>query len=178
MDSYEVRDRFRAELDLSPWEYGIAGGVGWVMARSAVCGMDGYVMVPEDGHPWSREFPRLNLNKMDEIPLRDQLTVHGGLTVVQHPWLGFYTRHPGDVWDYSFDPMGVTRRSLSQNQEQRTWTTARVEREVVALARQVATIGMQHRQRLDSVRWASRVGLSRFKHLDVHERNTNEGEAV
>lgn len=150
-------------------DYTAASNIYWVIARSPMCGMNGYVKIPSEGHPWSGGFPVPSLNKMDEIPVRDQLTVHGGITLAKFPWLGFSTCHPGDYWGYEFDPMRITNRTLSRTQNIREWSTTMVGREAEKLAKQVAMIGQRYQQTQDTLKWAASIGMSRFRHLDVTE---------
>lgn len=171
---YEVRRRFKQDLGmgLSVYDSGEWAGVHWVTARPADgldgYGLNGYVMIPPTGHPWSTAFPKANIKRFDEQPLQQQLDVHGGITLARHPWLGFDTMHPGDIWSYRYDEMGVSRR-YDRGVPSREWSPSTVEREAKKLAGQVAIIGQKYRQRADAVKWASRVGLSRFQHLDVTE---------
>lgn len=164
---FENRRRFLDEVGLEPYQDGGSDRVYWVIARDKVWGMNGYVLVPEEGHPWSDGFPRPDLNRMDAVPLQQQLTVHGGITFARFPWLGFSTTHPGDRWDYDFDPMGIGRRSLSRDMEETYWSPASIARVTEGLAIQVWQIGVLHQKKADTLKWAQRIGKSRFEHLDL-----------
>jgi hypothetical protein len=43
--------------DRQPLAIGVAAGVVWATARGRAYGINGYALIPAEGHPWSRDFP-------------------------------------------------------------------------------------------------------------------------
>src|SRR5574337_258496 len=60
--------------------------------------------------PWSarRTHPWSNRDRMPD-DVDDHVNVHGGITYIDHPWLGFDTGHLGDVWDEARDPFNIAQ---------------------------------------------------------------------
>lgn len=131
--------------------------------------MNGYVLVPES-HPWHEGLDVL----MSEVQVsavkawsrvvNASVSIHGGITEVRPPWVGFHTHHPGDWWPYEYDPMGRCSRRLSKFDALRIWTPEMVERETRGLAMQVAAIGQAWIREQQKVAEAK---MARFRHLDL-----------
>lgn len=135
-----------------PLDMGVADGIVWVTVVGPV-GVNGYAMIPAEGHPWSGELPCDN-----EWDLDDVLDIHGGVTWARHPWIGFDTAHAGDWWPPEYDKSGISNLLLAWDQHIR-WTPEMVTAEAERLAIQVARIGQDHQP-------------DRFQHLGVAECNT------
>lgn len=115
----------------SPLATGIEDGIFWATCRSPAAGVNGYVLVPAEGHAWSNGFGDVELDAV--------LDVHGGVTYAHHPWIGFDTAHAGDVWSSEYDPLGVTGINRKYRLPySREWTPELVAQEAQRLARQIA----------------------------------------
>jgi hypothetical protein len=121
-----------------PLDMGIECGLVWAVARGVGAGVNGYVLIPAEGHPWSAEFP-------DEDHWREP-DVHGGVTCMQHPWLGFDTNHAWDYWPPEYDPYGqcsIYRGSWGADNMLKYWTVDKVAAEAKYLAALVAAVGLR-----------------------------------
>lgn len=164
-----ARDRFVADFEgREPLHIGVVDGVCWVTVLAPTVGINGYAMVPAEGHPWSNGWPVEDAWDLDNV-----LEVHGGVTWINHPWVGFDTAHAWDWWPPEYDKLGMASRFLMVEGAKR-WTPALVAYEARRLAIQVAKIGFQARAQA-SVTLAE-AGSSRFQNLDIAERNTTEGK--
>ena len=95
-------DKFKADFEgREPLHMGVADGVVWATVVAPMVGINGYAMVPAEGHPWSNGWPF-----DDEWELDDVLDVHGGVTWTSHPWIGFDTAHAWDWWPPEYDKLG------------------------------------------------------------------------
>jgi hypothetical protein len=140
-------------------------GVWWVVTNPPSVGMNGYVLIPPEGHPWSDGLPRTGGRPS---PVLDVFDVHGGITLAVFPWLGFSTNHPGDEWSFEYDPLGRTRRFSRYGEPLRRWSPTLVEYEARKLAVQVKMI--------ESDVEVSNTGMSRFRHLDVGPTREGGGQ--
>lgn len=141
-----------------PLEMGVESGIVWAITRAPYMGINGYVMIPPEGHPWSAGIPSWpqKYDEDDEYSYEahgyDAFTVHGGITYgggecmgSDQRWLGFDTAHSGDVWPPEFDPHNgsdICGRGLPWSKE---WTTELVIEEVKSLARQLAAVEVDTR---------------------------------
>lgn len=128
-----------------PIDMGIEEGVVWALAPGGVFGVNGYALIPAEGHPWSNGIPHNTHPEYDyERYATEDLKVHGGITYGESegPWIGFDTAHLGDSWGAEHDPMGMcTRvRSMSPDSYARHWTVDMVREEARSLARQLAAM--------------------------------------
>jgi len=130
--------RFCEEFEREPLAIGVHCGVVWATAESPAVGINGYAMVPE-GHPWSSGFPKPGSDEFGWAPLDEVLTVHGGVTYAQHPWIGFDTAHAWDWWPAAYDKLGISSRYLYADNVTR-WTPEKVIAEAMDLARQVSLV--------------------------------------
>jgi len=115
---------------------GVAEGIVWAVARGPI-GLNGYVRVPDSGHPWSKEFPE------GDWALDEHLNVHGGVTFSDHPWIGFDTAHAGDMWSEEYDTHGITRLTglwTDVGMYGILWNENLVVLETLAMANQLAAI--------------------------------------
>lgn len=110
---------------------GVAEGIVWVVARGPI-GLNGYVRVPDCGHPWSKAFPE------GDWALDEHLNVHGGVTFSEKQWIGFDTAHAGDIWSEEYDTHGITRGYDSLYGI--LWNEDLVVLETLAMANQLASI--------------------------------------
>lgn len=115
---------------------GVAERIVWAVARGPI-GLNGYVRVPDSGHPWSKEFPE------GDWALDEHLNVHGGVTFSDHPWSGFDTAHAGDMWSEEYDTHGITRLTglwTDVGMYGILWNEDLVVLETLAMANQLAAI--------------------------------------
>lgn len=160
-----ARKRFIEDFDeREPLHMGIVDGVVWATTVAPMCGINGYAMVPAEGHPWSNGWPFA-----DSWDLDDVFNVHGGVTYSCHPWIGFDTAHAWDWWPPEYDKLGLSSRFLVVDGSKR-WTPALVAYEARRLAIQVAKIGFDAKAQTSVT--LGEAGASRFQNLDVAERNT------
>lgn len=117
---------------------GVSEGIVWVIARGVV-GLNGYVRVPDNGHPWSKEFPA-DENGWGDWGLDEYLSVHGGVTFAKHPWIGFDTAHAGDNWSAEYDPRGLSDIIGKSSFGGELWTEDKILLETLAMANQLAAI--------------------------------------
>ena len=155
-----AREKFAEDFDKAPLRVGAVGNVAWATCPSPVVGINGYALIPAEGHLWSAGWP-----DDDGFDLDDLITVHGGVTYSQHPWIGFDTAHAWDWWPPEYDRLAMSSRFLVVPDAKR-WTPELVVLEAQMLARQIAKIGNCA---------TSAQGTSRFAHLDVQKLNTREG---
>lgn len=136
-------------FDSEPMDMGVESGIAWAICRGGV-GVNGYVLIPAEGHPWSAGIPYREEDGWNEVcPSEYLLEVHGGITYgggscdgSDPRWLGFDTAHSGDMWDAEFDPHGVCRAGSPWDKQ---WTVELVIEEVRSLARQLASITQEER---------------------------------
>jgi hypothetical protein len=122
-----------------PLLMGVEDGVVWAIVPSPVVGVNGYCMIPAEGHPWSPGFPPDDLD--------DFLDAHGGITYSSHPWVGFDCAHFQDIWPPEYDPYEVTRIAREYcSTWSSEWTPELVIEEAKKLARQIAEIGALEKQ--------------------------------
>lgn len=131
-------------------EMGVEDGIVWAITRAPLVGINGYVLIPPEGHPWSTGIPSEEVVDDDGEHLwntyaTDDLGVHGGITYGGcgggPGWIGFDTAHSGDYWPPEFDQHGMCIRydELGVPWAKR-WTTEMVIEEAKQLARQVAAV--------------------------------------
>lgn len=156
----ETIRRFTQHFGREPLAVGVVDGICWATARSLVVGINGYVLIPAKGHPWSAGFP-------DDFDADTVLDAHGGITWQEHPWIGFDTAHAGDWWAPEYDPRGMSELYQPPGFGAKKWTPTLVQVQAERLAIQVARIGLQ------AARYETQQQPSRFRHLDIiEERNT------
>lgn len=144
----------------SPLEMGVEDGIVWAITRGPLVGINGYVLIPPEGHPWSHEIPSKTVkydHDDDGYEYRqyatEELEVHGGITYGTYGpgggWIGFDTAHSGDCWPPEFDPHGMSDR-YGTVPWSKQWTTQRVIDEAKSLARQIAAIKAEETAELDA----------------------------
>jgi hypothetical protein len=123
-----------------PEQMGIEDGIVWAICRSPLAGLNGYALIPAEGHPWSAGVPTYDTEYGWEEPISERdLQIHGGITYgASGPWIGFDTYHAGDMWAPQYDPTGLTR-SYSDSWD-RHWTIEQIVDEAKHLARQIAAV--------------------------------------
>jgi hypothetical protein len=129
---------------IQPLDMGVEDGIFWATCYAPTVGVNGYVLIPAEGHPWSKGFPT---DGEGDTNLDDFLDVHGGVTYYDHAngtkgiWVGFDTCHAFDVWDAEYDRIGLSTRYRGKPHKwDRHWTPELVAEEAKNLARQVAEI--------------------------------------
>lgn len=129
-------------------EMGVEDGIVWAITRAPLVGINGYVLIPAEGHPWSAGIPHTTVFSGEDYSYEeyatDDLSVHGGITYGGYGgsgWIGFDTAHSGDWWPPEFDDHGMCERydAIGIPWAKR-WTTQMVIDEAKSLARQVAAI--------------------------------------
>ena len=125
------------QFDNPPIDMGIHNDVVWAISASPAVGVNGYAMVPAEGHPWSTGWPKDD----DGWYVDDIIDVHGGVTYRQFPWLGFDTVHAWDIWPDEYNPGGVRMGFAGHPDWNIKWTVEKVIDEVKKLAAQIAQIG-------------------------------------
>ena len=116
--------------DCAPLRIGETCGIAWALLASPAVGVNGYVLIPAEGHPWSGGLP---------AGFDRHLDVHGGLTYQQFPIIGFDTGHGYDYWPPEYDPIGVCATMFRRHHPDWIyWTVDMVEAETRQLARQIA----------------------------------------
>jgi hypothetical protein len=125
--------------DRPPLEIGVEDGIVWATVPSPLGPINGYALIPAEGHPWSAGVPLINNERgWEEYESERTLEVHGGITYgASGPWIGFDCLHAFDVWPPEFDLLGVRLRTDSRG---RLWTPELVAEEARNLARQIAAI--------------------------------------
>lgn len=84
----------------------------------------------------ANEFPR-----EDHYSLDNYLSVHGGVTYYNHPWVGFDTGHAWDIWPEEYDEHALCALYRERPPTYaRHWTVDMVRGEARNLARQLANI--------------------------------------
>jgi hypothetical protein len=155
-------NRFREDFGMMPYSGGVVDGIAWLTCLAPTWGLNGYVLIPAEGHPWSRGWPMPQTISKDDWyddDLDKLLEVHGGVTFRNHPWVGFDTAHAGDRWPKEFDSMGLSSIS-GMGPWSRDWTPELVEREAQKLARQIAAYGKAEGNSVDSWTRGMNVELS------------------
>lgn len=125
-------------FEWEPIQMGIENGIVWAITPGRIGGINGYVLIPAEGHPWSTGVPIITDDSGYEESAADCLEVHGGITYGGHPWIGFDTLHAFDMWPAEYDPGAVCRPSGSDLD--RYWTIDGVIEEAKGLARQLAAV--------------------------------------
>lgn len=122
-----------------PLAMGVECGVVWATALSPMGTVNGYALIPAEGHPWSAGVP-IHGGDWEEYESERVLQVHGGITYGKGgPWIGFDCMHAWDVWPAEFDRYGVSFAMGDGND--RFWTPELVAEEAKSLARQIAAVG-------------------------------------
>lgn len=126
-----ARSVWRADFP-TPLDMGVESGIVWATCPGPMGGVNGYVLIPAEGHLWSKGCP----DDVDEL-----LDVHGGITYHGHPWLGFDTNHAFDVWLGEYAPKFPSPFNDLHHEWSHLWDPAQVAVEAALLAKQVASIG-------------------------------------
>lgn len=134
-----ARKLFADDFGREPLAMGIVDGIVWATVKSPAVGINGYAMIPAEGHPWSAGFP-------DDADLDEFLDVHGGVTWAQFPWVGFDTAHYMDAWGPEYDLLGLSRK-WGPERPVIEWTPGMVATEAKNLAAQVAALGRGRNER-------------------------------
>lgn len=123
-----------------PLAIGECDNIVWATVKSPMIGVNGYVLISAESHPWSTGFP-------DD--LEDLIDVHGGITYVQHPWLGFDTGHAWDYWPPEYDRIGIQQHGWPTGVTVINWTPELVAEEAKRLATQIVALGnrVSHRHK-------------------------------
>ena len=116
--------------DRAPLRIGETCGIAWALLASPAVGVNGYVLIPAEGHPWSGGLPAGFDRRLD---------VHGGLTYQQFPIIGFDTGQYCDYWPPEYDPIGMYA-TVPPGPGWIHWTVDMVEAETRQLARQIAAL--------------------------------------
>jgi hypothetical protein len=130
-----------------PLDMGVEDGIVWAIARAPTAGINGYCLIPAEGHPWSNGTPQFDDDDYEGMDAL--LDVHGGITYGGcggSNWIGFDTCHAGDIWDDEYDPYRIMRNSFGHYGWDKHWTLELVADEVKSLARQIAN-------RIEPVTW-------------------------
>lgn len=137
-----------------PLDMGIEHGIVWAITRAPFYGINGYALIPAEGHPWSTGIPETPVVDDDGESYysnyaTDDLSVHGGITYGGSGggpgWIGFDTAHSGDVWTGEYDTVSI-REGETQSEWMggtswdRHWTVDLVRAEAKSLARQIAAV--------------------------------------
>jgi hypothetical protein len=135
---------WRKHFTVEPLAIGAESGIVWVTAPGRTGGVNGYALIPAEGHPWSAGFHGADSDDFDPDDLH--LCAPRGITCCDHPWLGFDTAHYGDCWPRGpYNPEGLLEYSHRQPWFV-DWTPELVAEEAMRLARQVFEIGYVARQ--------------------------------
>jgi len=121
--------------DRPPLRTGVECGIVWAVVAGPVAGFNGYVLIPAEGHVFSRGFPPGWEHPDGELSAL--LDAPGGITYAEHPWIGFDTAHRADL------------------QAPGHWTVGRVAAEAARLARQLFEIN-----RREEHAWGLTTGFS------------------
>lgn len=136
-----------------PLEMGVEHGVVWAIVKAPLYGVNGYALIPAEGHPWSAGVPveKKKYHPDDDYEFEEWATeavldVHGGITYgasAEKGWVGFDTAHSGDVWTGEFDyegPGEAWSSWMGGTGWDRYWTVDLVASEAKSLARQIAAV--------------------------------------
>lgn len=132
--------------DHQPIDIGVEAGVVWAISVAPTAGINGYALIPGEGHVWSKEVPYVEVEGgydnggWEESEASHLMEVHGGITYDGRPWIGFDTCHSGDIWPAKYDRFGITRRYDHPCSWDHEWTVDEVAEEAKSLARQVAAL--------------------------------------
>ena len=123
----ELPEHLVADCPLNPAgvvEYGSYMGVDWVIAKSPIVGLNGYIRIPE-GHPWQGQ-------GYEQISPASE-GMFGGLTYSSGNgrWFGFDTAHANDNWPSEYHWRGGWEPLVYPA---RMWSLELVRESVMALA--------------------------------------------
>ena len=120
-----------APKGMTPIAEGEHMGIEWCVVAAPMPGANGYVKVPDEGHPWHGK-------GYDEIDVE----APGGLTFGEAPgWIGFDTLHGWDYWPpEEVARLGKTWRldTITDSSAEVHWTLERVIEETRKLAARTA----------------------------------------
>ena len=135
--------------DYLPLAVGVEHGIPWAIRPGPCGGINGYVLIPAEGHPWSAGIPDCDCGDEDCLHgAADQhIDVHGGFTyggfAGDTGWIGFDTNHGPDRWDdhTGYPNSWHIHAEILGTAGMRVWTVDDAIAETKRLARQLAEVG-------------------------------------
>lgn len=144
-----------------PWSVELPGGASSdADAQHSMEWLKRHGELRKQGLSWDEVFRKLceelPNDKYEHGDMDNYLSVHGGVTYYQFPWVGFDCAHAGDIWAppwrnegmYEMEQKwGLPRRPRPYD---RHWTIEKIIEETKNLARQVATVSQDMASHVDS----------------------------